>query len=49
MPGEWDLVGFLIFVGVVAIAVVVGITINDHLQAWVDNSTTSSTAATASG
>jgi hypothetical protein len=39
------LLGIVVFIVIVAIAVVVGITVNDHLQAWADSSTAPSTAS----
>ncbi len=39
------LVGVIVFILIVAVAVVLGITINEHAQAWIDGSGASSSTA----
>jgi len=42
VDGGSGLVGIIVFVLIVAVAVVVGITLNEHLQSWVDGSSSTS-------
>lgn len=42
-PGGTGWVGVIVFIVIVAIGVVLGITINEHLQALIDGPTTAAT------
>lgn len=38
--------GLVVFIVIVAVGVVLGITINDHLQAWIDGGSSSASGST---